>query len=110
VARTAFTQLHYSSLLLLGTVLGLAVTYLAPPLLLVFGAGPAHWLGLAAWLAMAAAYLPTVRFYGLHPAWALALPGIAAFYAAATIGSAVNYWRGRGGQWKGRAQAIRHSA
>jgi hopene-associated glycosyltransferase HpnB len=107
VARTAYTQLHYSVLMLLGTVLGLAITYLAPPLLMVFGAGSAHWLGLAAWLAMAASYLPTVRFYGLNPAWALALPGIAAFYAAATIGSAVNYWLGRGGQWKGRAQAIR---
>jgi hopene-associated glycosyltransferase HpnB len=110
VARTAFTQLQYSSLMLLGTVLGLAVTYLAPPILLVFGTGTAQWLGLVAWLAMAAAYLPTVRFYGLNPAWSLALPGIAAFYAAATIGSAVNYWRGRGGQWKGRSQAIRDSA
>jgi hopene-associated glycosyltransferase HpnB len=105
VARTAFTQLRYSSLLLIGTVLGLALTYLAPPLLAVFGTGPARWLGLAGWLAMALAFLPTVRFYRLNPAWALALPAIAAFYAAATIGSAVNYWRGRGGQWKGRAQA-----
>jgi hopene-associated glycosyltransferase HpnB len=107
VARTAFTQLHYSILMLLGTVLGLVVTYLAPPLLLVFGSGSAHWLGLAAWLVMAASYLPTIRFYGLNPAWSLALPGIAAFYAAATVGSAVNYWLGRGGQWKGRAQAMR---
>ncbi|HVJ54633.1 MAG TPA: glycosyltransferase [Aliidongia sp.] len=107
VARTAFTQLHYSTLMLAGTVLGLAVTYLAPPLLAIFATGPARWLGLAAWLAMATAFWPTVRFYRLHLGWALALPAIAAFYAAATIGSAVNYWRGKGGQWKGRAQAIR---
>jgi hypothetical protein len=110
IARTAFTQLHYSVLVLIGTVLGLAITYLAPPLLFAFGHGWARWLGLATWLAMSAAYLPTIRFYRLNPAWALALPAIAAFYAAATIGSAVNYWRGRGGQWKGRAQAIRHGA
>jgi hypothetical protein len=88
-------------------VLGLGITYLAPPLLTLFAGGPAWWLGLGAWLAMAACFLPTVRFYGRHPAWAFALPAIAAFYSAATIGSAVNYWRGRGGQWKGRSQAIR---
>ena len=110
VARTAFTQLRYSTLLLLGTVFGLVLTYLAPPLLALFATGPARWLGLAAWLAMSSAFLPTIRFYRLNPAWALALPAIAGFYAAATIGSAVNYWRGRGGQWKGRAQAIRDPA
>jgi hopene-associated glycosyltransferase HpnB len=110
IARTAFTQLGYSSLLLIGTVLGLALTYLAPPLLVVFGTVWARVLGLAAWVAMSAAFLPSVRFYRLNPLWAAALPAIAAFYLAATIGSAVNYWRGRGGQWKGRAQAIRHPA
>lgn len=107
IARTAFTQLHYSALLLVGTVLGLAATYLAPPLLALFGSGPAAWLGLGTWIAMAACFLPTARFYGRHPAWAFALPAIAAFYSTATIGSAINYWRGKGGQWKGRAQAIR---
>jgi hopene-associated glycosyltransferase HpnB len=107
IARSAFTQLHYSSLMLAGTVLGLALTYLAPPLFAVFGTGFARFFGLAAWLAMAGAFLPTVRFYRLPPLWALALPAIAAFYAAATIGSAINYWRGRGGRWKGRVQALR---
>ncbi len=107
IARTAFTQLHYSALLLVGTVLGLAVTYLAPPLLALFAQGTAAWLGLAAWIAMALCFLPTVRLYGRNPAWAFALPAIAAFYSTATIGSAINYWRGKGGQWKGRAQALR---
>ncbi len=107
VARTAFTQLHYSTLMLAGTILGLALTYLAPPLLTIFGDGTARWLGLAAWLAMTGAFWPTVRFYRLNILWAAAMPAIAAFYAAATLGSAVNYWRGKGGQWKGRAQAIR---
>jgi hypothetical protein len=107
VARTAFTQLGYSSMLLIGTVLGLVITYLAPPLLAIFEVGAARMLGFIAWLAMAACFRPTVRFYGLNALWAVALPAIAAFYAAATIGSAVNYWRGKGGHWKGRAQAIR---
>jgi len=37
--------------------------------------------------------------------WAVFLPAIALFYMAATIGSAVNYHRGRGVVWKGRAYA-----
>jgi hopene-associated glycosyltransferase HpnB len=108
IARTAYTQLHYSMLLLTGTIAGLVLTYLTPPLLTLFASGWARGLGMAAWLAMSLAFLPTLRFYRLNPLRTLALPAIAGFYAAATIGSAVNYARGRGGHWKGRAQAIRH--
>ena len=107
IARTAFTQLKYSSLLLFGTLAGMLLTYLAPACL-AFHPQPAVWrLGLAAWLLMAMTYLPTVRFYGLSPLWAPFLPVAAAFYSYATWLSAVRYWLGRGGQWKGRAQAAR---
>jgi hopene-associated glycosyltransferase HpnB len=106
IARTAFTQLGYSSLVLAGTLAGLGVTYLAPPLLLACAEGWPRLVGGACWLAMAGAFLPTVRLYRLNPVWSLALPAIALFYSAATIGSAVAFWRGRGGQWKGRAQAL----
>jgi hopene-associated glycosyltransferase HpnB len=107
IARTAFTQLNYSSLLLLGTLAGMLLTYVAP-VVLAFHPQPAVWpLGLAAWLLMAVTYLPTVRFYGLSPLWAPFLPVAAAFYSYATWLSAVRYWLGRGGQWKGRAQAAR---
>ena len=37
VARSAYAQLRYSPLLLAGTVVGMALTYLAPPLLALFG-------------------------------------------------------------------------
>ena len=105
VARTAFTQLGYSTLLLAGTLLGMFVTYLLP-VILTFSAQPVVWrLGMAAWALMAITYLPTVRFYRLSPLWAAALPLAAAFYTYATWISAVRYWMGRGGQWKGRAQA-----
>ena len=105
IARTAFTQLGYSSLLLAGTLLGMIVTYLLP-VILTFSGQPVVWrLGLAAWALMAITYLPTVRFYKLSPLWAAALPLAAAFYTYATWISAVRYWLGRGGQWKGRAQA-----
>lgn len=105
IARTAFTQLGYSPVLLAGTLVGLCVTYLAPPLLAVFARGPAQIAGILAWLLMSAAYAPTVRYYRISPLWSIALPAIALFYSAATVDSAIRYWQGRGGEWKGRAQA-----
>jgi hopene-associated glycosyltransferase HpnB len=97
IARTAFTQLNHSALLLLGTVFGLLLTYVAP---VVSGA----WPGWAAWALMTLAYLPAVRFYGLSALWALSLPAVAIFYLGATVQSAFRYWSGHGGQWKGRVQ------
>lgn len=105
IARTAFTQLRYSSLVLLGTLVGMMVTYLFP-VLFAFIPQPLLWrLGLAAWVLMTITYLPTVRFYGLSPLWAPTLPLAALFYSYATWVSSVRYWMGKGGQWKGRAQA-----
>jgi hopene-associated glycosyltransferase HpnB len=105
IARTAFTQLGYSSLLLVGTLLGMLLTYVLP-VVLTFSPRPEIWcLSLAAWVMMTFTYLPAVRFYGLSPLWAPLLPAAAVFYSYATWLSAVRYWLGRGGQWKGRAQA-----
>ncbi len=81
VARSAYVQLGYSPLLLLGTVLGMALVYLVPPVAALAGS----WVGLAAWAAMAGSFIPTLRRFGLSPAWAPALPLIAAFYMAATL-------------------------
>jgi len=104
IARTAFTQLRHSPLLLAGTLAGLGVTYLLGPALALAGQPRAATLGAAAWLLMAASYCPALRFYRRSILWAPLLPAIAAFYAWATVHSAVNSWRGTGGQWKGRAQ------
>ncbi len=104
ISRTAFNQLKHSTLLLAGTLLGLAVTYILPVALTFSIRVPYSMFGAAAWLLMAAAYAPMVAFYGLNPLWALSLPAAAVFYAAATVHSAVRFWRGRGGEWKGRAQ------
>jgi hypothetical protein len=60
---------------------------------------------MATWLLMAVSFVPMLRFYGRSPLWSLALPLIGLFYAAFTLDSAVQHWRGRGGMWKGRAQA-----
>lgn len=103
IARTAFVQLRYSPALLVLTTLGMVLTWLVPPALTLFGHGAAFWCGLASWLMLSASYLPTVRRFGRSPLWAPFLPLIALFYMAATIGSAVNHYRGRGVAWKGRA-------
>jgi hypothetical protein len=104
ISRSAFTQLDHSILLLSGTILGLFATYLVPPLLALAASGAARALGIGAWLLMAAAYLPMLRFYRRSPLWAPALPLVAAFYLGATLHSALAYWRGTGGMWKGRVQ------
>lgn len=106
ISRNAFYQLRHSVLLLMGTILGLAITYIAPPITIFFG-GWATLFGVAAWLMMSLAFWPMLRFYSLSPLWAPVLPLIAAFYAGATVHSAVQYWMGTGGEWKGRVQDSR---
>ncbi|MFL6933168.1 MAG: glycosyltransferase [Xanthobacteraceae bacterium] len=105
VARTAYDQLRYSPLLLAGTIAGMALTYLAPPLITLFGTGWAQLLAAAAWALMILAFQPTLRFYRLSPWRALALPGVALAYMAFTLDSAYQHSRGRGGLWKGRVHA-----
>ncbi|MFI4934117.1 MAG: glycosyltransferase [Caulobacterales bacterium] len=106
VSRSAYAQLRYSPLLLAGTVAGMALVYLAPPIVAIAASGPARWLALAAWLIMAVAFQPILRLYRRSPLWGLALPLIGAIYTAFTVNSAVQVWAGRGGMWKGRAQAL----
>jgi hopene-associated glycosyltransferase HpnB len=105
IARCAFAQLGYSVAALIGMVAALTLIFVAPPLLLLSGSGVAMAFGAAAWLAMSLAYVPMLRFYRCSVWLAPLLPLIALFYTAATIGSAVQFWRGRGGSWKGRYQA-----
>lgn len=104
ISRTAFQQLKHSSLLLLCTVAGMVITYLAPPLLLLTRGRLTIFMGAAAWATMTVTYSTMVRYYRLNPAWALTLPVAALFYLGATIHSAMKYWNGRGGDWKGRIQ------
>ena len=104
ISRTAFTQLGYSPVLLAGTVLGMVAIYLLPPVLAL---GFRSWLAALAWLMMMVAYTPVLRLYRRSMVWAPVLPLVALFYSAATVASAVEYWMGRGGAWKGRTQAGR---
>jgi hopene-associated glycosyltransferase HpnB len=105
ISRTAFTQLGHSPLLLSATALALTLTYLVPPALtLCAPTGAARGLAAIAWLLMSIAYWPALRYYRRPAWWAPGLPLVAAFYLGATLHSALAYWRGAGGMWKGRAQ------
>ncbi len=106
VARSAYTQLGYSPGKLLGTVAGMLLLYLLPPLLLL--AWPLHRdtlaaaLGASAWTLMAVSMLPILRFYRQPRLLAAALPLAGLLYTAMTIDSALAHARGRGSAWKGR--------
>ncbi|MGK7907696.1 MAG: glycosyltransferase [Synechococcus sp.] len=106
VARTAFTQLNYSTLLLLGTLLAMTLIYLVAPIGLVWSLLAHQWMAAiaaaATWGLMALSYWPTLKFYHQSPLWALTLPAIAFLYTLMTVDSALQHWQGKGGAWKGR--------
>lgn len=106
VSRSAYAQLSYSPVVLVGTLLGMFVLYAMPVLAALDPSGPAGLGGLLAWITLAISYQPMLRFYRLSPLWGLALPAIGIVYTAFTIDSALQHWRGQGGMWKGRAQAV----
>ena len=105
VVRSAYAQLRYSLLLLAVAVAGLTVVFAVPVLAALFGHNAAQIFGLLAWVIMAVAFQPTLRFYGLSPLWGPILPAIALAYMAFTLESAYQNLRGQGGLWKGRMQA-----
>ncbi len=109
VSRSAYAQLRHNPVLLAGTLAGLALVYLVPPVAAVGGAVAGEPLlcgaGFAAWAVMTGTYLPMLRYYR-QPLWlAPLLPFTAALYAAMTVDSAVQHYRGRGAAWKGRTYA-----
>ncbi|MEV5805373.1 glycosyltransferase [Streptomyces parvulus] len=109
VSRSAYAQLRHNPLVLAGTVAGLVLVYLVPPLAVVVGAArgetAAALLGGAAWLVMAGTYAPMLRHYR-QPLWlAPLLPFTAFLYLLMTVDSAVQHYRGRGAAWKGRTYA-----
>jgi len=109
VSRSAYAQLRHNPLLLLGTLAGLVLVYVVPPVAAVGGAAAGEPLlcaaGAAAWAVMTGTFVPMLRYYRL-PLWpAPLLPFTAALYALMTADSAVQHYRGRGAAWKGRTYA-----
>lgn len=107
VARTAFTQLHYSGLLLALCTAIMVLSFVVPGLGLFLPSGMAKFFSALGLAIMILCYLPTLKFYGLPGRWALALPLIGIFYLAMTWTSAMRYWLGGGSHWKGRAYSKR---
>jgi hopene-associated glycosyltransferase HpnB len=105
VSRSAYAQLGYSPLVLAGCIAGMVLTYLAPPVATIFGDGWLRGAGALAWMLMAISFVPIARFYRVSALWGVGLPFIGATYTWFTIQSALQVWGGRGGMWKGRAQA-----
>ena len=117
IARSAYVQLRYNPLLLVGTIIGLLVLYVAPvagtlAALIVAAAGSTGAAvaltgiaGLIGWALMTASYVPMLRLYGLSPFRAPTLPLIAALYAAMTADSARRHYSGRAVSWRGRTAA-----
>lgn len=102
VARSAFTQLHYSTAALLGCTAVFIAAFWLPLATLLLADLPAQTIAGLATLAMITSYLPTLRFYRLGSGWALALPLIGTLYLAMTWTSALRYWRGQRSRWKDR--------
>lgn len=106
VARSAYTQLNYSPVLLVGSLSGMTLVYLLPPIGIILGVllanCPITLVSFTAYLLMTFAYLPIIRFYKCSPIFAFSLPIIAFLYTLMTVDSALRHWQGRGGEWKGR--------
>jgi hopene-associated glycosyltransferase HpnB len=102
VARTAFTQLRYSTALLAVCVVLLTLAFVLPVAGIAAADPPARTASAIALAAMAVSYLPTLRFYRLSPLWALLLPVTGAMYLLMTIDSAWRYARGVRSAWRGR--------
>lgn len=106
VARTAFAQLQFSPMILIGSILGMGLLYLIPPFLVLGFACHLDvkiaFIAMAAWAILSWLYLPTLRLYEKPVYLAPLLPVAALFYMMMTIDSALRHWRGQGGAWKGR--------
>lgn len=107
VSRSAYAQLEYSPVQLVGTVVALVVTFVVPPVGALAGSGYVPLFGLGAWATMALLFGPTLRAYGLSRWTGIALPAIGVAYLTFTLHSAFQSMRGKGGFWKGRFQAAR---
>jgi hopene-associated glycosyltransferase HpnB len=110
ISRSAYAELRYSPLRLLGTLAGMALVFAAPAVIALLPtdiAGlEARLIAAAAWIAMIGAIQPMLAFYRRWPLWGITLPVVGVIYGVFTLNSAIQYWRGRGGLWKGRVQAL----
>lgn len=102
VARSAFTQLRYSFLILVGCTLMMMLMFWIPWIGVTQRNLLTSIMGFAGVLLMLGLYRPTLKFYNLSPLWSLALPVIGTLYLMMTWTSAFRFYRGQRSIWKGR--------
>jgi hypothetical protein len=118
LALTAFTELQYSWMRLFGTLGGMALMFVVPPVWTIGGVGmflidqtQALWnglplsayvmaSGLGAWTIMAMVYRPAVRFFGLPGLWCWTLPIAGVLYEGMTLDSAIRHLIGLRIGWR----------
>ena len=105
VERTAFTQLKYSSWLLLATTLAMLLSFWLPWAGLFSPHLPLRIIAIFGVFAMTWSYLPMLRYYRRSIFWVPMLPLISGLYLLMTWSSALRYWRGMRSEWKGRVYA-----
>lgn len=107
VARTAFAQLRYSWTLLTACTLLMLAAFPAPWVGLLAGGPVTRAAGAGAILLPLALYLPTLRYYGISPAWSLGLPVAGCLYLGMTLSAALRHARGIRARWRGRTYSAR---
>jgi hopene-associated glycosyltransferase HpnB len=106
VARTAYTQLRHSPALLAFALAMMLIVFFAPVVFSCVGDTGTQLSGATAGLLMLFMFQPILGFYGLSAFWGFLVPFMGMAYALFTLRSAWRFWRGVGGLWKGRAQAV----
>lgn len=122
VSRSAFSQLQYSKLRLLGTVLGMVLLFLIPPTSVALGtagllgftpeispvvASGLIFIGGLTWLGMGVSLFPILNWYGLSWFYGFFAPAGGFLYTLMTIDSGLTWWRRKGSEWKGRTMSVR---
>jgi len=102
VTRTAYTQLLYSPIILIGLTLVMVIMFWMPVIGLFYPNNSILLISLLAWVAMLISYLPTIRYYDLNRTWVLTMPVIGTMYILMTWHSALRYLLGERSRWKGR--------
>ncbi len=102
VARTAYTQLNYSPLLLLLCTLLMVAAFGLPVIAILQSQNIIFITGLFILGIQVVCYWPTLRYYSMKPVFALVLPLIGVLYLVMTWSSAYRYYFAKGANWKGR--------
>lgn len=105
VARTAYTQLRHSPVLLAVCTLLMVAAFVLPVAALFTAHAGTQALAAFGLVLMAASYIPVLRYYELTPLWSAALPAAGTLFLLMTWTSALRHWHGSGSLWKDRSYA-----